>query len=102
MDDGEITWRNLNKPKLFLYQFGVFMGIRACLYPATVLKTNLQVDQGATVARTARRILADAGIRGFWRGFPTIAFGIVPAQMVPTVLRPVLNSPRLIVHAPLV
>lgn len=79
----EIQWSQLNKPKFFFYQFSMFMGIRALLYPNIVVKTHVQTSlKSQSVLTTAAHIVKQKGISGLWRGFWTVAIGAIPSQIV--------------------
>jgi solute carrier family 25 protein 44 len=73
LPNAEIDWERLDKTKFFLVGAGLFSGISCLLYPLTVVKTRVQVqDRGSA---TAYKSMADAyqqifrheGVRGFYK-----------------------------------
>jgi solute carrier family 25 protein 44 len=103
----QVSWRDLDKNRFYISQFCVFMLIRALLYPANVIKThmasllhrhfvscpdtptrsqqvakNLKGTASQNVSGVLRNVVRDKGVSGLWRGFWTVAIGIVPSQMV--------------------
>jgi len=58
------------------------LGIRAALYPNSVVKTHLQVSEEQGILQTYKNIFRRDGLRGLWRGFWTLSIGIVPGQAV--------------------
>lgn len=68
----ELKWSSLNKERFFFFGSTFFLSIRALVYPATLVKTRLQVAkrEGAYVnLRSAfRDIVKHEGLRGFYKG----------------------------------
>ncbi|XP_051558181.1 solute carrier family 25 member 44-like [Myxocyprinus asiaticus] len=79
-----IEWEDLDKRKF--YSFGVFMtmAIRATVYPATLIRTRLQVQKGKSLYTGTydafRKILGAEGLRGLYRGFMVNTFTLVSGQ----------------------
>ncbi|CAB1455260.1 unnamed protein product [Pleuronectes platessa] len=79
-----IEWEDLDKRKF--YSFGVFMtmSIRATVYPATLIRTRLQVQRGTSLyAGTFDaffKILRAEGVRGLYRGFMVNSFTLISGQ----------------------
>nr|XP_020464502.1 solute carrier family 25 member 44-like isoform X1 [Monopterus albus] len=79
-----IEWEDLDKRKF--YSFGVFMtvSIRAILYPATLIRTRLQVQRGKSLYSGTFdafiKILRVEGIRGLYRGFMVNNFTLISGQ----------------------
>ncbi|XP_062254182.1 solute carrier family 25 member 44-like [Platichthys flesus] len=79
-----IEWEDLDKRKF--YSFGVFMTmtIRATVYPATLIRTRLQVQRGTSLyAGTFDaffKILRAEGVRGLYRGFMVNSFTLISGQ----------------------
>lgn len=79
--------RRLDKKKFFITGAGIFSGLTTALFPLTVIKTRMMALQGSHrglsgALYTARDVLAHDGIRGLYRGFGTVVFGIIPARIV--------------------
>uniref|UniRef100_A0A7N8XA45 Solute carrier family 25 member 44b n=2 Tax=Mastacembelus armatus TaxID=205130 RepID=A0A7N8XA45_9TELE len=79
-----IEWEDLDKRKF--YSFGVFMTmtIRATIYPATLIRTRLQVQRGKSLYSGTFdaffKILRNEGIRGLYRGFMVNTFTLISGQ----------------------
>ncbi|XP_056135067.1 solute carrier family 25 member 44-like [Lampris incognitus] len=79
-----IEWEDLDKRKF--YSFGVFMTmtIRATVYPATLIRTRLQVQKGKSLYSGTFdaffKILRTEGIRGLYRGFMVNTFTLISGQ----------------------
>lgn len=79
-----IEWEDLDKKKF--YSFGVFMtmSIRATVYPATLIRTLLQVQRGKSLYSGTFdaffKILRTEGIRGLYRGFMVNTFTLISGQ----------------------
>ncbi|XP_036399748.1 solute carrier family 25 member 44-like [Megalops cyprinoides] len=79
-----IEWEDLDKRKF--YSFGVFMTmtIRASLYPATLIRTRLQVQRGKSLYNGTFdaffKILRAEGVRGLYRGFMVNTFTLISGQ----------------------
>uniref|UniRef100_A0A8C2A0H3 Solute carrier family 25 member 44b n=1 Tax=Cyprinus carpio TaxID=7962 RepID=A0A8C2A0H3_CYPCA len=79
-----IEWEDLDKRKF--YSFGVFMtmAIRATVYPATLIRTRLQVQKGKSLYTGTydafRKILRAEGLRGLYRGFMVTTFTLISGQ----------------------
>lgn len=79
-----IEWEDLDKRKF--YSFGVFMTmtIRAAVYPATLIRTRLQVQRGRSMYNGTLdafvKILRNEGVRGLYRGFLVNTFTLISGQ----------------------
>ncbi|XP_048828732.1 solute carrier family 25 member 44a [Brienomyrus brachyistius] len=79
-----IEWEDLDKKKF--YSFGVFMTmtIRATVYPATLIRTRLQVQKGKSLYNGTFdaffKILRTEGVRGLYRGFMVNTFTLISGQ----------------------
>ncbi|XP_028298647.1 solute carrier family 25 member 44-like [Gouania willdenowi] len=79
-----IEWEDLDKRKF--YSFGVFMtmSIRATVYPATLIRTRLQVQKGKSLYGGTFdaffKILRAEGVRGLYRGFMVNTFTLISGQ----------------------
>ncbi|XP_023678551.1 solute carrier family 25 member 44a [Paramormyrops kingsleyae] len=79
-----IEWEDLDKKKF--YSFGVFMTmtIRATVYPATLIRTRLQVQKGKSLYNGTFdaffKILRAEGVRGLYRGFMVNTFTLISGQ----------------------
>jgi len=79
-----IEWEDLDKRKF--YSLGVFMTMttRLTVYPASVIRTLLQVQKGTALYSGTldafRKILRADGLRGLYRGFTVSTFTLVSGQ----------------------
>ncbi|XP_068433711.1 solute carrier family 25 member 44b [Clinocottus analis] len=79
-----IEWEDLDKRKF--YSFGVFMtmSIRATVYPATLIRTRLQVQRGKSLYGGTFdaffKILREEGVRGLYRGFMVNTLTLISGQ----------------------
>lgn len=79
-----IEWEDLDKRKF--YSFGVFMtmSIRVTVYPATLIRTRLQVQKGKSLYGGTFdaffKILRSEGVRGLYRGFMVNTFTLISGQ----------------------
>ncbi|XP_019742566.1 solute carrier family 25 member 44b isoform X2 [Hippocampus comes] len=79
-----IEWEDLDKRKF--YSFGVFitLSIRATVYPATLIRTRLQVQRGKSLYNGTFdafvKILRAEGVRGLYRGFMVNTFTLISGQ----------------------
>jgi len=81
----EINWQDLDKTKFFISSTTFFFGTRFIVYPSILVKTRLQIQEDAAYKNTRdafRKIWAKDGIRGFYKGFATFSFGILPSQFM--------------------
>ncbi|KAK3288400.1 hypothetical protein CYMTET_4120 [Cymbomonas tetramitiformis] len=83
----DVDWDRVDKQKMFYTGVGLFSSVMGCLFPLTVLKTRIMVQEDASpgfqgVLKSARRIWAEEGAAGFYRGFPTVVVGTIPARVV--------------------
>ena len=84
-------WERMDKLKFFGYGTMAFSTLTCVLYPASTVKTILQVEAArgavrpnpvADVVRTVRRILATEGPRGLYKGLGAVLGGALPARIV--------------------
>ncbi|XP_077567452.1 solute carrier family 25 member 44a [Stigmatopora nigra] len=79
-----IEWEDLDKRKF--YSLGVLMtlGTRATVYPASLIRTRLQVQKGKALytgtVDAFCKILRAEGVRGLYRGFMVNTFTLVSGQ----------------------
>ncbi|XP_056268278.1 solute carrier family 25 member 44-like [Pseudoliparis swirei] len=79
-----IEWEDLDKRKF--YSFGVFMTmtIRATVYPATLIRTRLQVQRGQSLYGGTFdaffKIVRAEGVRGLYRGFMVNTLTLISGQ----------------------
>ncbi|CAL8260748.1 unnamed protein product [Merluccius merluccius] len=79
-----IEWEDLDKRKF--YSLGVFMTMttRLTVYPASLIRTLLQVQRGKALYSGTRdafcKILRTEGLRGLYRGFMVSTFTLVSGQ----------------------
>ena len=81
--DREVDWKDIDPFKFIFYSFTFFTGVRGLVYPSTLVKTRIQTQPAGTYRSTFhafRTIAAHEGIRGFYKGFPTMALGVLPSQ----------------------
>ncbi|XP_061750593.1 solute carrier family 25 member 44a [Nerophis ophidion] len=79
-----IEWEDLDKRKF--YSLGLLMTLttRATVYPASLIRTRLQVQKGKTLysgtADAFCKILRSEGVRGLYRGFMVNTFTLLSGQ----------------------
>lgn len=87
----DISWDEIDKTRFFGYGTVAFTSLTMALFPLSVVKTKLQVLEGAkqigvnpltAMARTFRTTLQADGIRGLYKGFGTVAAGALPARII--------------------
>lgn len=81
--EATIGWKDLDKNKYFGYSVFSFIGARTLVYPFMLIKTRIQVSpsiQRPTISATIKQILTNDGIVGLYRGYWTIAAGVIPSQ----------------------
>jgi len=65
----------------------LLQAVTTVLYPLSVLKTNQQTAPSAqTTAQTVSIIWRTKGLPGFYRGYTTVVFGMIPSRLVRIVL----------------
>lgn len=81
----QILWEDLDLPKFYFWGPLVFLGIRCVSYPVNLVKTRLMVQTGKGVYRGSadafRKVLKTEGPRGFYKGFPVFAIGVLVGQV---------------------
>ncbi|XP_032831789.2 solute carrier family 25 member 44-like isoform X5 [Petromyzon marinus] len=79
-----IEWEDLDKRKFFTLGIVMTLAIRATVYPASLIRTRLQVQKGKSVykgtADAFAKIARAEGARGLYRGFLVNALTIVSGQ----------------------
>ncbi|XP_078474928.1 solute carrier family 25 member 44-like isoform X1 [Lampetra planeri] len=79
-----IEWEDLDKRKFFTLGIVMTLAIRAAVYPASLIRTRLQVQKGKSVykgtADAFAKIARAEGARGLYRGFLVNALTIVSGQ----------------------
>ncbi|XP_014353838.1 solute carrier family 25 member 44a [Latimeria chalumnae] len=79
-----IEWEDLDKKKFYTLGFFMTMAIRATVYPATLIRTRLQVQKGKSIYNGTFdaffKILRSEGVRGLYRGFLVNTFTIISGQ----------------------
>nr|XP_032831790.1 solute carrier family 25 member 44-like isoform X6 [Petromyzon marinus] len=79
-----IEWEDLDKRKFFTLGIVMTLAIRATVYPASLIRTRLQVQKGKSVykgtADAFTKIARAEGARGLYRGFLVNALTIVSGQ----------------------
>eukprot|EP00128_Syssomonas_multiformis_P008836 Colp12_sorted_trinity150504_noHs@32595 len=81
----DVDWEEIDKPRFFGLSCVLFLGVRAMVYPASLVKTRLQVQaKGGRYTGTFnafKTIIREEGIRGLYKGFGIMALGVMPAQL---------------------
>ncbi|KAJ7994692.1 hypothetical protein DPEC_G00252130 [Dallia pectoralis] len=79
-----IEWEDLDKKKFYSFGFFMTMTIRATVYPATLIRTRLQVQKGKTLYNGTfdafLKILRSDGVPGLYRGFMVNTFTLISGQ----------------------
>ncbi|KAI9204769.1 mitochondrial carrier domain-containing protein [Polychytrium aggregatum] len=81
----EVSWDRLDKKRFIGYGIVFFSGVRACVYPASLVKTRLQVShqsESCQTLKTFANILRNEGLLAFYQGFPISVVGAIPSQMI--------------------
>jgi solute carrier family 25 protein 44 len=81
----DIDWKDLDATKLYLNSCLFFLGLRTVLYPLSLIKTRLQAQKYLAYSGTIdcfKKVLANEGVRGLYKGFITTSFGILPSQLL--------------------
>lgn len=93
-----VDWRELDKRRFVAYGSAMLVAVRAMVFPATQVKTRLQVygrdayrDGRDAVVKIARR----EGVRGFYRGPPPRPAASTPGPLVFLTLPPLRDRCRL-------
>lgn len=83
------NWDELDKFRFYTIGPLVFLGVRAVVYPSSLVKTRLQVQQGHTLYNglfdAFVKILRHEGVRGLYKGFLVNCWGILGGQFYITV-----------------
>eukprot|EP00127_Corallochytrium_limacisporum_P003309 Clim_evm158s147 gene=Clim_evmTU158s147 len=79
-----IDWNHLDKRKFFFFSTLFFLGVRGLVYPASLIKTRIQMGKVdgkyRKTLQTAGLILREEGFRGLYRGFAIVSVAAIPAQ----------------------
>lgn len=85
-----IQWAELDKRKFFMYGPTLFVLVRAAVYPASLVKTRLQVQAGRAhyngIMDAFSKIVRLEGVRGLYKGFGTNAWTLASGQVYITLL----------------
>jgi len=85
-----IEWEEMDKRKFYFFGPTLFLGIRALLYPANLVKTRLQVQRKNALYKgsfdTFVKVVRYEGIRGLYKGFLVSSFGLLAGQCYITTL----------------
>lgn len=85
-----IEWEEMDKRKFYFFGPTLFLGIRALLYPANLVKTRLQVQRKHALYKGSfdafKKIVRFEGIRGLYKGFLVSSFGLLAGQCYITTL----------------
>lgn len=85
-----IEWEEMDKRKFYFFGPTLFLGIRALLYPANLVKTRLQVQRKNALYKgsfdTLVKVVRYEGIRGLYKGFLVSSFGLLAGQCYITTL----------------
>lgn len=79
-----IEWKDMDKKKFYFFGPTLFLGIRAVLYPANLVKIRLQLQRkhalynGSTDAFF--KVVRTEGFRGLYKGFGFSCFGLLAGQ----------------------
>ena len=80
-----VDWDRIDKPKLATYGLGGFATLFTAIYPISVIKTRMMaLGDGKAPSTTAvvRSLVAKEGIRGLYRGYPTVLCGVLPMPLL--------------------
>lgn len=85
----DIDWRELDKRKYYVFGPTLFMGVRIVIYPATLIKTYLQLQRAdgeyKGVYDAFSKIIRNEGFRGLYRGFLPNALTVFAGQIYITI-----------------
>lgn len=85
-----IEWEDMDKRKFYLIGPTLFLGIRALLYPANLVKTRLQVQRKKALYTGSFdafvKVIRFEGVRGLYKGFLVNSFGLLSGQFYITTL----------------
>eukprot|EP01095_Lingulamoeba_sp_RSL-Kostka_P013217 TRINITY_DN5417_c0_g1_i1.p1 TRINITY_DN5417_c0_g1~~TRINITY_DN5417_c0_g1_i1.p1 ORF type:complete len:309 (-),score=55.87 TRINITY_DN5417_c0_g1_i1:36-962(-) len=86
MSNHDVAWDQLNLTKFYINGAVVFVGARFLVYPLILVKTRLQTQakmaQYSSTTDAFKKIYKMEGMRGFFKGFFTLAWSTLPAQVV--------------------
>lgn len=79
-----IEWKDMDKTKFYFFGPTLFLGIRAILYPANLIKIRLQVQRKNALYNGSRdaflKVIKTEGFRGLYKGFMVSCFGLFSGQ----------------------
>ena len=85
-----IEWEEMDKRKFYFFGPTLFLGIRALLYPANLVKTRLQVQRKHALYKGSfdafKKVVRFEGVRGLYKGFLVSSFGLLAGQFYITTL----------------
>lgn len=85
-----IEWEEMDKSKFYFFGPTLFLGIRALLYPANLVKTRLQVQRKNALYKGSFdafvKVIRFEGLRGLYKGFLVSSFGLLSGQCYITTL----------------
>lgn len=83
-DVRHIEWEDMDKRKFYFFGPTLFLGIRALLYPANLIKIRLQVQRKNDLYKGSfdafGKVLRSEGIRGLYKGFMVNCTGLLAGQ----------------------
>jgi solute carrier family 25 protein 44 len=84
-----IEWDDIDKARFYLFGPFIFAGVRAAVYPPSVVKTRMQLQSSSVAYRSAwhafRSIVRAEGASALYRGFGTNVWSILSGQAYITV-----------------
>lgn len=85
-----IEWEEMDKKKFYFFGPTLFLGIRALLYPANLVKTRLQVQRKDALYKGSFdafvKVIRFEGLRGLYKGFLVSCLGLLSGQCYITTL----------------
>ena len=85
-----IEWEEMDKRKFYFFGPTLFLGLRALLYPANLVKTRLQVQRKDALYKGSFdafvKVVRFEGVRGLYKGFLVSSFGLLSGQFYITTL----------------
>jgi len=79
-----IEWKDMDKKKFYFFGPTLFLGIRAVLYPANLIKIRLQVQRKHALYNGSKdaffKVIRTEGFRGLYKGFTVSCLGLLSGQ----------------------
>ncbi|EDO42357.1 predicted protein [Nematostella vectensis] len=79
-----IEWQDMDKKKFYFFGPTLFLGIRALLYPANLIKIRLQVQRKTTLYNGSldafTKVIRTEGVRGLYKGYLVSCAGLFAGQ----------------------